>query len=55
MSNLRPERGIAFSGEKITQEVDELHDLRFSGTNVFNVLLAAAARCFLHGRFRNLK
>lgn len=46
MSNLRPERHVAFSGEKITQEVYELHDLGFSGTHVFNVVVAAAARCF---------
>lgn len=41
MSNLRPERRVAFSGEKITQEVNELHDLGFSGPHVFNVVVAA--------------
>jgi len=46
VSNLRPERRVAFSGEKITQEVYELHDLGFSGIHVFNVVVATVARCF---------
>jgi uncharacterized peroxidase-related enzyme len=40
-------RKVALEAEKITQEdVDELHDLGFSDTDVFNVIVAAAARCF---------
>ena len=40
-------RKVAEEAEKITQEdVDELRDLGFSDTDVFNIILAAAARCF---------
>lgn len=40
-------RKVAEEAEKITQEdVDELRDLGFSDDDVFNVILAAAARCF---------
>jgi uncharacterized peroxidase-related enzyme len=40
-------RKVAEEAEKITQEdVDELRDLGFSDADVFNVILAAAARCF---------
>ncbi len=40
-------RKVAEEAEKITQEdVDELRDLGFSDIDVFNVILAAAARCF---------
>jgi alkylhydroperoxidase family enzyme len=40
-------RKVALEAEKITQkDVDELHDLGFSDTDVFNVIVAAAARCF---------
>jgi uncharacterized peroxidase-related enzyme len=38
---------VAQEAEKITQEdVDELRDLRFSDTDVFSIIAAAAARCF---------
>lgn len=40
-------RKVALEAEKITQEdVDGLRDLGFSDTEVFNVVVAAAARCF---------
>jgi uncharacterized peroxidase-related enzyme len=40
-------RKVAEQAEKVTQEdVDELRDLGFSDDDVFNVILAAAARCF---------
>ena len=40
-------RKVTLEAEKVTQEdVDELHDLGFSDTDVFNVIVAAAARCF---------
>jgi uncharacterized peroxidase-related enzyme len=40
-------RKVAQEAEKITQEdVDELRDLGLSDADVFNVILAAAARCF---------
>lgn len=40
-------RKVADEAEKITQEdVDELRGLGFSDPDVFNVILAAAARCF---------
>jgi uncharacterized peroxidase-related enzyme len=40
-------RKVAEEAEKITQEdVDELRDLGLSDDDVFNVILAAAARCF---------
>jgi uncharacterized peroxidase-related enzyme len=40
-------RKVAQEAEKITQEdVDELRDLGFSDDDVFNIILAAAARCF---------
>lgn len=44
---IRFARKVAQEAEKITQEdVDQLHDLGFSDTDVFNVIVAAAARCF---------
>ncbi len=40
-------RKVAEEAEKITQEdIDELRDLGLSEVDVFNVILAAAARCF---------
>ena len=40
-------RKVAEAAEKITQEdVDELRDFGFSDVDVFNVIVAAAARCF---------
>ncbi len=40
-------RKVAEEAENITQEdVDELRDLGFSEADVFNVILASAARCF---------
>jgi uncharacterized peroxidase-related enzyme len=40
-------RKVAQEAEKITQEdVDELRDVGLSDADVFNVILAAAARCF---------
>jgi uncharacterized peroxidase-related enzyme len=40
-------RKVAEQAEKVTQEdVDELRELGFSDDDVFNVILAAAARCF---------
>jgi uncharacterized peroxidase-related enzyme len=40
-------RKVAEEAEKITQEdVDGLRDLGFSDDDVFNVILASAARCF---------
>lgn len=40
-------RKVAQQAEKITQEnVNELRDLGLSDADVFNVILAAAARCF---------
>lgn len=40
-------RKVAVEAEKITQEdVDELRDLGFSDADVFNIISAAAARCF---------
>jgi uncharacterized peroxidase-related enzyme len=40
-------RKVAEEAEKITQEdVDDLRDLGLSDTDVFNIVLAAAARCF---------
>jgi uncharacterized peroxidase-related enzyme len=40
-------RKVAQEAEKITQEdVDDLRDLGFSDADVFNIILAAAARCF---------
>ncbi len=40
-------RKVAEEAEKITQEdIDELRDLGFSDVDVFNVILASAARCF---------
>ena len=40
-------RKVAEEAEKITQEdVDELRDVGLSDADVFNVILAAAARCF---------
>jgi uncharacterized peroxidase-related enzyme len=44
---IRFARKVAQEAEKITQEdVDELRDLGLSDADVFNVILAAAARCF---------
>jgi uncharacterized peroxidase-related enzyme len=44
---IRFARKVAVEAEKVTQEdVDELRDLGFSDADVFNVILAAAARCF---------
>jgi alkylhydroperoxidase family enzyme len=40
-------RKVALEAEKITQEdVDHLRGLGFSDADVFNIILAAAARCF---------
>ncbi len=40
-------RKVAEEAEKITQEdVDELRDLGFSDADVFDVIVASAARCF---------
>lgn len=40
-------RKVALEAEKITQEdADELRNLGFSDTDVFNVIVTAAARCF---------
>jgi uncharacterized peroxidase-related enzyme len=40
-------RKVAEEAEKITQEdVDGLRDLGFSDADVFNIILASAARCF---------
>jgi uncharacterized peroxidase-related enzyme len=40
-------RKVAEEAEKITQEdIDELRDLGLSDADVFNVILASAARCF---------
>jgi uncharacterized peroxidase-related enzyme len=40
-------RKVAEQAEKVTQEdINELRDLGFSDDDVFNVILAAAARCF---------
>jgi uncharacterized peroxidase-related enzyme len=40
-------RKVAQHAEKITQEdINELRGLGFSDTDVFNIILAAAARCF---------
>ena len=40
-------RKVAAEADKITQEdVDQLRSLGFSDADVFNVILAAAARCF---------
>ena len=40
-------RKVAEQAEKVTQEdIDELRNLGFSDDDVFNVILAAAARCF---------
>ena len=40
-------RKVAEEAENITREdVDELRDLGFSDADVFNVILASAARCF---------
>ncbi len=44
---VRLARKVAEEAEKVTQEdVDELRDVGFSDDDVFNVILAAAARCF---------
>jgi uncharacterized peroxidase-related enzyme len=44
---VRLARKVAEEAEKVTQEdIDELRDLGFSDDDVFNVILAAAARCF---------
>ena len=44
---LRLARKVAEEAEKITQEdIDELRDLGFSDVDIFNVIVAAAARCF---------
>jgi uncharacterized peroxidase-related enzyme len=44
---IRFARKVAEEAEKITEEdVDELRDLGFSDADVFNVILASAARCF---------
>jgi uncharacterized peroxidase-related enzyme len=40
-------RKVAEEAEKVTQEdIDELRDHGFSDDDVFNIILAAAARCF---------
>jgi len=40
-------RKVALQAEKISQEdVDQLHDLGFSDTDVFSIIVTAAARCF---------
>jgi uncharacterized peroxidase-related enzyme len=40
-------RKVAEGADKITQEdIGELHSLGFSDLDVFNIILAAAARCF---------
>ena len=40
-------RKVAREADKITQEdIDELRSLGFSDADVFNIILAAAARCF---------
>jgi uncharacterized peroxidase-related enzyme len=44
---LRLARKVAEEAEKITQEdIDELRDVGFSDVDIFNVIVAAAARCF---------
>jgi hypothetical protein len=40
-------RKVAREADKVTQEdIDELRSLGFSDADVFNIILAAAARCF---------
>jgi uncharacterized peroxidase-related enzyme len=44
---IRLARKVAEEAEKITQEdIDELRDVGFSDADIFNVIVAAAARCF---------
>jgi len=44
---VRLARKVTEEAERVTQEdIDELRDLGFSDDDVFNIILAAAARCF---------
>ena len=44
---VRCARKVAMEADKVTQEdIDELRDLGFSDDDIYNVILAAAARCF---------